>query len=182
MNRLKSVIIILCAALGFASCEKEELDDHTKGNEGNYKPIFSFTLNGERRVTEDVYVNWVSTTSFEMVATVRDQYSGYNSLEMRIRYSALMMGSYPWVRNLQSSDLSSTAQIKLPSQTMVYSTDNAPAEVNDAGFASIKRLNYASEYMEGTFEYTMYAPLAQQSVYTPITVRDGKFYYIGWDQ
>lgn len=179
MKRFKSVILIVCAALSFASCEKEELDDHTRGTMGEYKPIFSFSLNGERRVTDDVYVNWLSSNSFEMVASIRDEHSSYQKVEMKIRFSALMKGAYPWVRNLQSTDLASTAQIKIG--TVTYSADYAPAETSNVGNASIKGLNYASKYMEGTFDYTLYAPLNLQATTPPIAVRDGSFYYIGWE-
>lgn len=182
MNRFKSVIIIVCAALGFASCETEVLDDHTKGTEGAFKPVFSFSLNGERRTTEDVYVNWVNSNSFEIVANIRDEYSAYNLVEAKIRFSALMKGAFPTFANVQATDLTSSAQLKLPG-VPVYSTQNAPLNVYDTGVAAIKDINYVSEYMHGTFEYALYPPRPadpDELQMPPIFVKDGKFHYLGY--
>lgn len=183
MNRFKSVVLLFCAALGFASCDTEEVDEHTKGTMGEYKPIFSFTLNGQVRNTEDVEISWVNANSFEMIAKIRDEYSSYGLVEAKIRFSALMMGNYPWIGSLQPTDLSSSAQLKLPNVAFTYSTQNAPITVMDAGSASIKQINYASEYMHGTFEYTLYAPVPNDPNALPIpplSIRDGKFSYVNY--
>lgn len=180
MNRFKSVILALVAAVGVVSCESEPLDDHTKNIEGEFKPILSFDVFGQRRVTDDVTVNWLSLSSFEVVAKVKDQHSLYKIDELRITYSALLLGTFSWERSEEGFDLGSSAEIKFANTSFTYATNNAPVLIRQAGFATISDINYNSRYMKGNFEYDMYPPRSFENDYPPIKISNGSFSYVNF--
>lgn len=179
MNRLKSVAIIALAALSFTACETEALDDHTKDIRGEYKPIFSYTLNGRNYVTDEVIVNWVSTQAFEINSKVRDSEFNYKAIEFNLRYSALAVGNYPWNGTLPPSEYSSAATLRYPDSAVIYSSGNTPdAILSGIGNANITKINSESEYLHGDFEYTLYPQERYQEEISPIRISGGKFYYV----
>lgn len=179
MNRLKSVAIIALAALSFTACETEALDDHTKDIRGEYKPIFSYTLNGKNYVTDEVIVNWVSTQAFEINSKVRDSEFNYKAIEFNLRYSALAVGNYPWNGTLPPSEYSSSATLRYPDSAVIYSSGNTPdAILSGIGNANITKINSESEYLHGDFEYTLYPQERYQEEISPIRISGGKFYYV----
>ena len=185
MNRLKSVAIIALAALSFTACETEALDDHTKDIRGEYKPIFSYTLNGKNYVTDEVIVNWVSTQAFEInskvskVYKVGDSVSKYEVIEFNLRYSALAVGNYPWNGTLPPSEYSSAATLRYRDSAVIYSSGNTPdAILSGIGNANITKINSESEYLHGDFEYTLYPQERYQEEISPIRISGGKFYYV----
>ena len=179
MNRLKSVAIIALAALSFTACETEALDDHTKDVGGEYKPIFSYTLNGKNYVTDEVYVSWVSTHSFEINSKVRDSEFNYKAIDFKLRYSALAVGNFPWNGTFPPSETSSSATLQFPDSAVIYSSGNTPDVIlSGIGNANITKINSESEYLHGDFEYTLYPQERYQAEISPIRISGGKYYYV----
>lgn len=170
-------LLFMALMFVFVSCQVEEVGP--SGENVKYKPIFSFNLNGEYRVTNKVEMKWIDSKSFEVLADVRDQYSGYGKLHIRMVFSSLSKSDYPWARNMSSSSPCSTMELTFPDGAG-FSADKTPSDYGNASYAIIENIHTDSRYFSGSFDYTLYKNDPNSGQMISIHLTDGRFHYIGY--
>lgn len=177
MKKIFSLLSIFMM-LSLVSCEVEEVGPKGEGQE--YSSYFSFRLNGEDRVTNNVKMNWVDNSSLEILADIRDKYSNYDKIHVRLVISNLKKGDYPWVENMASSEPCSTMSVTMPNGN-TYSSDKTPFDVNNSSYALIDMINTENAYFSGSFNYTLYFKDTNTNQMKSINLDEGRFNYVSYE-
>jgi len=195
MRKIKQFVLLFIATAGLLSCEAEKVDEVVKDDKLQGKAILRFQMDGITRIAQgkDVFV-YVDGGYITVQAVIKDKTSGFAPVVLKIRTTRLATGFYTTnygslidpQNPLPESELPYTfASFKGKGLDWEYSTTNVKGYA-DMGSLVIKTINPNAQYFEGTFNYTMNAPLGwdtdtQGPKPSPIKIENGYFEYVRYE-